>query len=137
MSNDERSANDPMTWRKSATADSSRGELVTCGVIGSTCRSERHIIFEIRISSFLRASSSVIRHLGPLQIVNRARGLRVTQRCSHAPAGPEVSFDEFHFGRGDVTFVVRLRQKSADSSASNFAIIASKFIHIHADEFPS
>src|SRR4030095_6675994 len=50
---------------------------------------------------------------------------------------PAKLFDEFHFDRGvGVTFVMRLRQKSPDSVASNFAIIASKFIHIHADKFP-
>src|SRR5438105_15849144 len=32
---------------------------------------------------------------------------------------------------------MRLRQKLADSVAANFAIIASKLIHVHTDEFPS
>src|SRR5206468_7929855 len=37
----------------------------------------------------------------------------------------------------DITFVVRLRQKLSDSVATNLAIIASKFVHIHTDEFSS
>src|SRR4029453_4523809 len=56
-------------------------------------------------------------------------------QAAHIP--PAKLFDEFHFDRGvGVTFVMRLRQKSPDSVASNFAIIASKFIHVHADKFP-
>src|SRR6266487_3800204 len=46
------------------------------------------------------------------------------------------SLDEFQFDWNiDVAFVVRLRQKFADSGASNFTIVASKFVHVHADEF--
>jgi hypothetical protein len=45
---------------------------------------------------------------------------------------------EFHCYRIlDVAFVMRFRQKSSDSIAAHFAIIASKFVHIHADELPS
>jgi hypothetical protein len=46
------------------------------------------------------------------------------------------SFDEFHFNRNaDVAFVVCVSQKFADGRASDLTIIASEFIHVHADEF--
>src|SRR2546422_10385392 len=48
------------------------------------------------------------------------------------------SFDKFPFDWNvDVAFITRGSQKFADSRASSLTVIASKFIHIHADEFTS
>src|SRR6266550_7091036 len=62
----------------------------------------------------------------------------MNRRAQECPPYRSDSSHEFQFDWNVcVTFVVRLRQKSPDSVATNFAIIASKFIHIHADEFHS
>ena len=122
---------------KEATNDSMTRANLQLAELCKHCRGNPHIIFEIRISSFLRASSFRHSAFGPLQIFNRDNRLRITQRCSYASARPEASFDKFHFHWNvEVTFVVRLLEKSPDSGATNFAIIASKFVHIHTDEFP-
>src|SRR5262249_32032452 len=45
-------------------------------------------------------------------------------------------FNELQFNRrGDVSILVRVTEKFSDSSASDLAIIASEFIHVHSDEF--
>src|SRR6266550_4555565 len=62
----------------------------------------------------------------------------MNRRAQECPPYRSDSSHEFQFDWNvDETFVVRLLQKSPDSVAAHFAIIASKFIHIHADEFPS
>src|SRR5215216_6758390 len=44
-------------------------------------------------------------------------------------------FNELEFDRrGDVFLVVTVSQKFADRCASNLAIIARKFVHVHTDE---
>src|SRR5439155_21835509 len=50
------------------------------------------------------------------------------------PATTRTSPNEFHFDWNiDVAFIVRVSQKFADCVASTVTIIASKFIHVHAD----
>ena len=45
-------------------------------------------------------------------------------------------FDEFHFDWNvEVAFVVSVAKKFADSRTSDLAIIASKFVYVHSDEF--
>src|SRR5262249_30669956 len=45
------------------------------------------------------------------------------------------SFDKFYFNWDvDVSFIVCVGQKFADSSPSGLTIIASKFIYVHADK---
>src|SRR5437773_11116011 len=45
------------------------------------------------------------------------------------------SLNKFRFDWSvDVAFVACLAQEFADRSASSFAVIASKFVHIHADK---
>src|SRR5438094_10133755 len=52
------------------------------------------------------------------------------------PATTRRSLNEFHFDWNiDVAFIVRVSQKFADCVASSVTIIASKFIHVHANKF--
>ena len=47
----------------------------------------------------------------------------------------ERSSDEFNIDRDvDISFLVRVSEKSLNRCASDLAIIASKFVHVHADE---
>src|SRR5438874_6358964 len=47
----------------------------------------------------------------------------------------ERSSDEFNIDRDvNVSFLVRVSEKSLNRCASDLAIIASKFVHVHADE---
>src|SRR4029077_15486693 len=64
-------------------------------------------------------------------------GFPIVEGAQRLPTPSRLeSFDKFHFDWNvDADFVIRLRQKFADSGSSHFTIVASKFIHIHTDEF--
>jgi hypothetical protein len=62
-------------------------------------------------------------------------GIKVSETVVRFQLLPEL-FDKFHLNwHGDIPFVVRRCQKFADSRASTVTVVASKFIHVHANEF--
>jgi hypothetical protein len=98
--------------------------------------SERSRFFQVIRQDLLYEVSEVARAIGAKLFPSCTRpAVANSQRRLPKPSLLE-SFDKFHFDWNvDVAFIVRGSQKFTDSRASGLTIIASEFIHVHADEF--
>src|SRR2546423_963390 len=72
--------------------------------------------------------------VGRVTPVRAAAWIPMARRAEDCPAYHLV--DEFQFNWNiDVAFAVCVSQKFVDGSAPNLTVVASKFIHVHTDEF--